>query len=301
MNSSNLVNREDQLPQYITQAPWYYNKANKSTSIVSSSIKGGNDSANASNLTGLIHQMRSQEESLPITDYTKRGFTAIAASKFRKGACENCGAMTHSKKDCFERPRKKGAKWTNKDIQNDEIIVEQELDFEGKHDRWNGYNPDEYTNKFLEYEYMEKIKEKEKKEEEKPKPDETEDDQEAEDSKEDDEDEELGEKEVIDSNKFYNALTRPLSKSNNTAEDYKNYMLHLNTSEGGAYETSNAVSAEDTTQIKPEVRSRMTGDAVKFLQAEEFIKKANEENKELNVSTLILKFIAKSCGCPNSR
>ena len=32
-------------------------------------------------------------------------------TKFRKGACSNCGAMTHKTKDCCERPRKKGAKW----------------------------------------------------------------------------------------------------------------------------------------------------------------------------------------------
>jgi pre-mRNA-processing factor SLU7 len=43
------------------------------------------------------------------------------ATKFRKGACENCGAMTHKTKDCFERPRKHGAKVTGKDIARDEL------------------------------------------------------------------------------------------------------------------------------------------------------------------------------------
>ena len=71
-----------------------------------------------------------------------RGQTAgQAATKFRKGACANCGVLTHKTKECVERPRKKGAKWSGKDIKADEVLVDVNLDFEGKRDRWNGYDP----------------------------------------------------------------------------------------------------------------------------------------------------------------
>ena len=50
--------------------------------------------------------------------------------------------MTHKKRDCLERPRKKGAKWTGDDIAPDEFIQpDLDLGFEGKRDRWNGYDP----------------------------------------------------------------------------------------------------------------------------------------------------------------
>ena len=81
-----------------------------------------------------------------------------ASTKFRKGACENCGAMTHKTKDCLSRPRKQGAKWTGKDIQADEKVEKVELGWDAKRDRWNGYDAAEYQNVVREYEDLEALK-----------------------------------------------------------------------------------------------------------------------------------------------
>ncbi|OTA62849.1 hypothetical protein K449DRAFT_394884 [Hypoxylon sp. EC38] len=81
-----------------------------------------------------------------------------AATKYRKGACENCGAMTHKSKDCLSRPRAKGAKWTGKDIQADEVIQEVELGWDAKRDRWNGYDPKEYRRVVERYNQMDELR-----------------------------------------------------------------------------------------------------------------------------------------------
>ena len=58
----------------------------------------------------------------------------------------SCGAMTHKTKDCVERPRKTGAKWTKTEIAPDEKIQELQLEtFDAKKDRWNGYDTAEYA------------------------------------------------------------------------------------------------------------------------------------------------------------
>jgi len=50
--------------------------------------------------------------------------------------------MTHKLKECTERPRKIGAKYSGRDLAQDEVIEKIELDYAGKRDVWNGYNPD---------------------------------------------------------------------------------------------------------------------------------------------------------------
>ncbi|KAI4105468.1 MAG: hypothetical protein L6R37_002731 [Teloschistes peruensis] len=81
-----------------------------------------------------------------------------AATKFRKGACENCGAMTHKTRECLSRPRAKGAKWTGMDIQADEAVQDVQLGWDAKRDRWNGYDAAEYRTVIKEYEELENLK-----------------------------------------------------------------------------------------------------------------------------------------------
>jgi len=63
--------------------------------------------------------------------------------------------MTHKRQDCLERPRKKGAKYTNKDISRDEVIQDIEVGYAAKRDRWNGYDPAEHKEIYDEYEAVE--------------------------------------------------------------------------------------------------------------------------------------------------
>ncbi|KAF9062126.1 Pre-mRNA splicing Prp18-interacting factor-domain-containing protein [Rhodocollybia butyracea] len=135
------------IPQYISQAPWYLDTGAPS----------------------LSHQRRPEEEENRPRDldtWYDRGATAgPAATKYRKGACENCGAMTHKKKDCLERPRKKGARFTNKNIQADEVIQNVELGYAAKRDRWNGYDPAEHKRIYSEYAAVEAARQKLREEE----------------------------------------------------------------------------------------------------------------------------------------
>ncbi|WVQ96672.1 pre-mRNA-splicing factor SLU7 [Kwoniella sp. CBS 9459] len=134
------------IPEYITKAPWYADTGKPS----------------------LAHQRFTQgsEPNLKLDQWYDRGAKAgPAAKKFRKGACENCGAMTHKKKDCLERPRKKGAKFTGKNIAADEVIQDIEGDYDAKRDRWNGYDPTTYKHIVDEYEATEEARKKYREEE----------------------------------------------------------------------------------------------------------------------------------------
>eukprot|EP01111_Echinosteliopsis_oligospora_P010548 TRINITY_DN3308_c0_g1_i1.p1 TRINITY_DN3308_c0_g1~~TRINITY_DN3308_c0_g1_i1.p1 ORF type:complete len:560 (+),score=183.31 TRINITY_DN3308_c0_g1_i1:54-1733(+) len=129
------------IPTYIANAPWYLNSGGPS----------------------LKHQRTQGNRPHVDTNWYERGRKAgPAATKFRKGACTNCGAMTHAVKDCVERPRKVGAKFTSEDIKEDEIVQQFSLDYDGKRDRWNGYNPDTYKTVIRTYEKADSERKKQK-------------------------------------------------------------------------------------------------------------------------------------------
>ena len=111
----------------------------------------------------LEHQRLQQKDVASESKWYDRGRkTGPAATKFRKGACENCGAMTHKTKECLSRPRKAGARWTGKNIQADEAVQDVQLGWDAKRDRWNGYDAKEYDAVVEEYNQLEELKKKAK-------------------------------------------------------------------------------------------------------------------------------------------
>uniref|UniRef100_A0A8C6M165 Pre-mRNA-splicing factor SLU7 n=1 Tax=Nothobranchius furzeri TaxID=105023 RepID=A0A8C6M165_NOTFU len=123
------------IPQYISSVPWYIDPSKRPT------------------LKHQRPQSECQKQYSAIGDWYKRGVQEVRiTTKYRKGACENCGAMTHKKKDCLERPRKVGAKFTGTGIAPDEHAqIQLTMDYDGKRDRWNGYDPEEHQRIVEEY------------------------------------------------------------------------------------------------------------------------------------------------------
>lgn len=121
--------RNEYIPSFISQKPFY---------VV-------DDAATPSASDYLEHQRLQASEKEPPSKqqwYDRGKKVGPAATKFRKGACENCGAMTHKTRDCLSRKRKVGARFTGKDIQADEIVQDVKLGWDAKRDRWNGFEDD---------------------------------------------------------------------------------------------------------------------------------------------------------------
>jgi pre-mRNA-processing factor SLU7 len=130
--------RNEYIPSFISKKPFYVDD------------DSGND---------YLEHQRLNKTTQDQSKWYERGKRAgPAATKYRKGACENCGAMTHKTKECLSRPRKLGAKWTGKNIEADEVIQKVDMGWDAKRDRWNGYDASEYRQVVDEYEELESMK-----------------------------------------------------------------------------------------------------------------------------------------------
>lgn len=217
----------------------------------------------------LEHQrlQNAQAQSLDQSKWYDRGKKlGPAATKFRKGACENCGAMTHKTKECLSRPRAKGAKWTGRDIQADEVVQDVKLGWDAKRDRWNGYDPKEYKAVVEEYAQLEELKKA----------------QDKSTAKEDEEDEgEDGAKyaEESDMGRHQSTATRQLRIREDTAK----YLLNLDL-DSAKYDpkTRSMVDSGATTDaaaalVAEEGFLRASGDAAEFEKAQKYAWESQEK------------------------
>ncbi|PRW33892.1 Pre-mRNA-splicing factor SLU7 [Chlorella sorokiniana] len=125
------------IPAFMASAPWYLN----------------------SDQPSLKHQKNWKDKVTDEMRWYDRGAKVFQANKYRKGACENCGSMGHKTRDCMERPRTKGAKWTNKNIAADEKVEDFELrTFDAKRDRWNGYNSEDWVKQAERFDKVEALR-----------------------------------------------------------------------------------------------------------------------------------------------
>jgi pre-mRNA-processing factor SLU7 len=124
------------IPQYMTKGLWYLNQEGVSTT--------------------LMHQKNWKTDEKARNEWYERGARIGRANYYRKGACENCGSMTHKPRECLERPRKLGAKFTGKHIAADDKIQHLAIKhYEAKRDRWNGYDAEDYKKLIVRSEIIE--------------------------------------------------------------------------------------------------------------------------------------------------
>lgn len=130
VESGKMINPHN--PEFITKRPWYL--GDSGPSLKHHSLQKVDKYVSMNEADALIAKGKVVK--------TQR------ATGYRKGACRNCGAMTHKTAECVERPRSnKQAAWkTGMDIKPDERVVDvtrgglQKITYDAKRDRWHGYD-----------------------------------------------------------------------------------------------------------------------------------------------------------------
>ena len=150
-------------PEFITRVPWYL--GNSGPTLKHHSLQKNENFLTMAETDLLINEKIARQKELK---------DSFVKPVYRKGACKNCGSMSHKDKDCVERPRssKKAAWKTGLDIAPDDVTVRLtdhgKVSYDAKRDNWQGYNPAAYHDvidkfQFAEQErlkYMQELKEK---------------------------------------------------------------------------------------------------------------------------------------------
>tara|TARA_R110002050_G_scaffold213784_1_gene350048 strand:- start:229 stop:1644 length:1416 start_codon:yes stop_codon:yes gene_type:complete len=260
------------IPQYIAQAPWYIDQGGPSLKHQK------------------IHKSGEEGSGISSRDWYKRGQKAGPAAKnYRKGACENCGAMTHSRRDCVERPRKVGAKYTSRDIQADEIIVNLEgLTYDQKRDRWNGYDTAQHKKLMEMHEKVEAERAKKKEAlalEKKAKGEVT-----VDDSDSDSENDDFKDAHEVQAGQKFDVKTRTTIRNLRIREDTAKYLRNLDPKSAYYDPKTRSMRANPTPQAPADELTfagdnfvRSTGDTVSYKDLEHFAWQAYEKGKEIHV------------------
>lgn len=147
--------KNEYIPQFISKKPFYVAEDSDLTHSTNASDTSKEDYLKHQRLTQPTNPSSLSAE----RQWFLRGTRPPSATKWREGACENCGAMGHKKKECLYRPRKVGAKWSGRDIMADDVA--KKFNFTGwdaKRDPWNSYDVSDYSTVLEEKQEVERIK-----------------------------------------------------------------------------------------------------------------------------------------------
>lgn len=264
--------QNEYIPSFIAKKPFYLESADTENDY-------------------LEHQRLQSAVTNQSTWYDRGKRTGPAATKYRKGACENCGALTHRTKECLSRPRAKGAKWTGKDIQADELVQDVKLGWDAKRDRWNGYDAQNYDKIVEEYEELEGLKKLRRDEQDKSKLSPAEDalgedrNREGERNEEEMEEEEAKYAEESDMGRRQSNATRNLRIREDTAK----YLLNLDL-ESAKYDPKTrsmidmgAQADQAAALVAEDNFLRASGDAAEFERAQKYAWETQERGDQNKV------------------
>ena len=114
------------IPKFVSKVPWYLGETTDHHKSVKRDFL---ESSQVSSIKGSLGDVK---------------------VKFEAGACENCGAKSHKRKDCLERPRKVLAKYSNEKLASDDVnSLNDRSTFEGKRDRWKEYDASRFLNEVV--------------------------------------------------------------------------------------------------------------------------------------------------------